>query len=219
MANTKGGVRSMDRREALKKMAVGGATVAGATAVMSSPAFAYSQPFDVVPNVSITFPYGLNNSNQWANKIRVRVKPSGKCPASSTNPSLDATLESLSVNISFTTADNAILTFHPNQGQTGGYVSPIPSPAIPNARNPGPLAPGPLNQNDSDIYAMRLTKIQPGTVHTSPLLPILTGDRLNLSITAQLKCTYTSGSRTRDVSWNQSWRRAGGGTNQNWQLA
>lgn len=39
----------MDRREALKKMAVGGVGIVGATAVMSSTAFAYSEPTSVSP--------------------------------------------------------------------------------------------------------------------------------------------------------------------------
>ena len=37
----------MDRRQALKKVAVGGVTIAGASAIISSPAFAFDSPVQV----------------------------------------------------------------------------------------------------------------------------------------------------------------------------
>lgn len=69
----------MDRREALRRLAVGGATVAGATAVVSQPAFAFTNPTVTgSPTVSITTDNGLQAT---INRTNV---PAGSCPASAT---------------------------------------------------------------------------------------------------------------------------------------
>lgn len=71
----------MDRREALKKIGVGGVTVLGATAIVSSPAFAYTNPTVAAGNPTITI---MNTSDNMAN-VMVGALIAGTCPASSTN--------------------------------------------------------------------------------------------------------------------------------------
>ena len=66
----------MDRREALKKIGVGGAAVAGASVVMSSPAFAYDLPNTVVDSV-VSF-----NPQAQIVGVRILSNASAKCNAS-----------------------------------------------------------------------------------------------------------------------------------------
>jgi len=71
---------AMDRREALKKIGAGGAVAVGATAVLSSPAFAYTLP-TVGANPTIT----LTATTTTSLTIAISGYPAGSCPASSTN--------------------------------------------------------------------------------------------------------------------------------------
>jgi hypothetical protein len=72
----------MDRREALKKLAIGGATVAGASVVISSPAFASggsngSQPGVAAPIVTLTKNPTSNDKAAGTVTISSRACPVG----------------------------------------------------------------------------------------------------------------------------------------------
>lgn len=70
----------MDRREALKKISAGGAVAIGTTAVLSSPAFAYTLPtVSGTPTMSIAT-IDLNSAT-----LTVSAFPVGTCPASATD--------------------------------------------------------------------------------------------------------------------------------------
>jgi len=72
----------MDRREAMKKIAVGGATVVGASAVISSPAFAFDQP---VQTTAPTFNLTFSNSPVRGQATVTQALPGvGSCNASAT---------------------------------------------------------------------------------------------------------------------------------------
>ena len=69
----------MDRREALKKLAIGGATAVGASAVVSTPAFAFDQP-SVIGN-----PFVAAGVTGFGQTLTVTVTPAAaSCPASAT---------------------------------------------------------------------------------------------------------------------------------------
>lgn len=71
----------MDRRDALKKIAVGGLTVVGASAVISSPAFAYDAPtITMNPTATLT----ANSNERRANIVITRG--AATCPGSATGP-------------------------------------------------------------------------------------------------------------------------------------
>lgn len=95
----------MDRREALKKLGVGGAAVVGTTAVLSSPAFAFTQA-TVTGSPTITMAY-LSGSSGQQSTITVGSYPQGSCPASSTNSGPDTPTQG-TATISWTT--------HPTSG-------------------------------------------------------------------------------------------------------
>lgn len=70
----------MDRREAMKKIAVGGATVVGASAVVSSPAFAHAGPTIVSPG---TLSASINVDNNRRRRITLSLAgASVTCPTS-----------------------------------------------------------------------------------------------------------------------------------------
>lgn len=69
----------MDRRDALKKIAVGGATVVGASAVMSSPAFAYAAPTNI-PTPTST----VSVVNASLALVMISYGGTATCPASAT---------------------------------------------------------------------------------------------------------------------------------------
>lgn len=78
----------MDRREALKKMAVGGVTVAGASVVMTSPAFAFTSP--TPPLQPLITPTG-----NGTNVLTITLAPGlGSCPGSATSSMVDGTARS-----------------------------------------------------------------------------------------------------------------------------
>lgn len=70
----------MDRREALKKLGLGGAAAVGTSLIVSTPAFAYSLPTQTVaPSVSVTSP--------GANAVGLTVLDGAvSCPFSAAEP-------------------------------------------------------------------------------------------------------------------------------------
>jgi hypothetical protein len=102
----------MDRRDALKKLGMGGATVLGASVIVSSPAFAYRAPFDIV---AMTF----NAPTLSGTTTTCTVTAGGaQCPGSATPPSatflISATVTTVTVsganrrfNLNGTTANTA----------------------------------------------------------------------------------------------------------------
>jgi hypothetical protein len=72
----------MDRREALAKLAGGGAAVVGASLVVSSPAFAFAAP--TVTGVPSAFT--LTKDGPKEADIAASGFPAGSCPQSSTSP-------------------------------------------------------------------------------------------------------------------------------------
>jgi hypothetical protein len=73
----------MDRREALKKMAVGGATVVGASTVMSSVAFANPGTANCAASASVALSYSTTG-----NTAAITVSVTGvSCPCPPGNPS------------------------------------------------------------------------------------------------------------------------------------
>lgn len=71
----------MDRREALKKIGIGGAVAVGTTAVLSSPAFAYTTA--TVTGTPSTF--SCTTATKSTATAAASGFPNGQCPASSTN--------------------------------------------------------------------------------------------------------------------------------------
>jgi hypothetical protein len=71
----------MDRREALKKIGVGGAAAVGASLVISSPAFAFDAP--TVTGLPATFT--LRKLSAATAELSATGFPAGTCPASATN--------------------------------------------------------------------------------------------------------------------------------------
>ena len=94
----------MDRREALKKLAAGGATVAGATVISSSRAFAYDQPTQA-GSISIT----AFRQNDARVRIRVTNFGSATCPASAVSGTASATFQNQSFSVGMLTTPGAIL--------------------------------------------------------------------------------------------------------------
>ncbi len=72
----------MDRREALKRIGIGGAVAVGTTAILSSPAFAYA-----LPSVGADPSIAVNTSDSNDATISSGSWPVGSCPTSSTNAS------------------------------------------------------------------------------------------------------------------------------------
>jgi len=76
---TRAEIEPMDRRDALKKIAIGGATVVGASAVMSSPAFAYAAPTNIpTPTSNVTV------VNASLALVIISYGGTATCPASAT---------------------------------------------------------------------------------------------------------------------------------------
>ncbi len=77
----------MDRREALKKLGVGGVAVAGTSLVLSSPAFAFTGPTFIGTPAPITFT--LTKTGSSTATLAASGFPAGTCPASAspTTPS------------------------------------------------------------------------------------------------------------------------------------
>ena len=71
----------MDRREALKRIGIGGAVAVGTTAILSSPAFAYA-----LPSVASAPPIAVTTTDSNAPTISSGSSPVGPCPTSSPNP-------------------------------------------------------------------------------------------------------------------------------------
>jgi hypothetical protein len=71
----------MDRREALKKIGVGGAAAIGASLIISSPAFAFDAPG--VTGVPATFTLAKASNNTAT--LSATGFPTGTCPTSATN--------------------------------------------------------------------------------------------------------------------------------------
>lgn len=94
----------MDRREALKKLAAGGATVAGATVISSSRAFAYDQP--TLGNLIQLDAFRQNDA-----RVRIRVSNFGSasCPASAVSGTASVTFQNLDLSVGSLTTPGAIL--------------------------------------------------------------------------------------------------------------
>lgn len=137
---------TMDRREALKKMAVGGATIVGATAVMSSPAFAYGEP----TNINVTFSLqlgaeggtsgggsgnGPSNVGYGNRKVAVRFTVTAKCGASSANSGDNALIQ----NPSSGTTDNIRFSVKLSANNSANVFFNYPSGTSPDW-GPSPVA-------------------------------------------------------------------------------
>ena len=81
--------RRMDRRDALKKLGLGGATIIGASAVSSSPAFADSgtvncrYTYSTAATAAITLTRPANNSGRF---LVTTTPPAGSCPCGTASP-------------------------------------------------------------------------------------------------------------------------------------
>ncbi len=81
----------MDRREALKKLGAGGLTVAGASMIVSTPAFAYDLPTGVTPATMTVTSTG--------NTATVAITSNGTASCPNSAPSQVATLVSVSTQV------------------------------------------------------------------------------------------------------------------------
>jgi hypothetical protein len=93
----------MDRRSALKKIGAGGLVAAGASMIVSTPAFAYDLPTGVLPAAMTVTPSGGD--------VAVNIQPgSASCPNSA--PSQTATLVAISSTVTeVNTVDGLFLGF------------------------------------------------------------------------------------------------------------
>ena len=104
----------MDRREALKKLGVGGVAVVGTTAILSSPAFAYSLPtVGANPTITIT----TSDSNDAT--INTGSWPAGTCPTSSTNTGDLPAQSSITYSWTLRRSDAGTPSGFPASGSTG----------------------------------------------------------------------------------------------------
>jgi hypothetical protein len=71
----------MDRREALKKMAAGGATVVGASTILSNVAFANGGTPGCAPTGSVSLSYSSTGTT-----VTIGASPTVSCPCGSSQP-------------------------------------------------------------------------------------------------------------------------------------
>lgn len=137
----------MDRREALKKLGLGTATVVGASMVVSSPAFAYDQPTAGAPaTMSVT---------STGNTATVTITDgTATCPASA--PSTSATVLGRSTLVSTV---NAVPVFiFPTEFRLGGLDLPQTTTAASfQVQKFGQLAGSPQNFANGDSFRAEIS--------------------------------------------------------------
>jgi hypothetical protein len=152
----------MDRREAMKKIAVGGATVVGASAVISSPAFAYALPHDIT-NPSFSFA-----STPSLNVVRYLFDSgSASCTESASGPTQTSTL---SGTYNGNTPDALVRV-----GATGGG-----SPVVLNPSGSGPVV-------DGNTF-----RFEKQSAIDSSAVNYAAGDSIAYTLTTTWTCTYSN---------------------------
>jgi len=182
----------MDRREALKKMAIGGATVVGATAVMTSTAFAYGEPYNI--NASLVLTIGGEGGYEYRNrKIGIRFRLDAKCRASSTNANDDARIESKTGTLNSVEVQ---VTPGGNQSTPNNLYFNYVSPTDPNWSN------GYLPVNVTRLYdltgspdaginfTIRKTTV-PSSLTLSDYRDFNNGEKINIEFRFRLRCSPT----------------------------
>jgi hypothetical protein len=223
----------MDRRAALKKMAVGGAVVAGASAVTTRTAFAYTRP-TITTAPTLTY-YGATDIVATnTSKMRFEIaQGAASCPGSAT--SAQASVSGLTVDVAALLRNEIggiATTQYPRvlrpyySGQAWGYGIP----QINNSTLTDFKSFNVLNAGHTPNYSIRFTKCStggstedpaPNPVHGTGInggdQAYRAGDRIAVRVTITWRCTYSSGStRDRSQTYNGVIRPPGSSNDTQW---
>lgn len=229
----------MDRRTALKKMAVGSAAVAGASMVTTKAAFAYAQPtITTHPTISYAGSTDIVSTNQ--SKMRLQVVPgAASCPGSATSSS--ATVSALTIEVAarlrLTNGNDSNPGSNSNRrvlrpfysGQSWSYGTPQINHS---SAGPGGLPSAfksfnVLNAGHTPNYSIRFTKCSSSSSsdpaptgnlgHGGTDTAYRSGDRLRLRVALTWRCAYPDGTtRTRSQTYEGVIRPPGSGDASGW---
>jgi hypothetical protein len=167
----------MDRRDALKKLGAGGLTVAGASMIVSTPAFAYDLPTGGMPAMMAVASTG--------NTATVMITSNGTASCPNSAPSQTATVVSVSTRVVTVNAVPVFFIFFniPTEFRLGGVALPQTTGAASFAiQKFGQFIVGATNFVNGDVFRAEITvtwrcTYSDGTTRDRPITTNLTATR------------------------------------------
>ena len=181
----------MDRREALKKLGVGGAAVAGASVIISQPAFAYDNPTVTAAGSVVINPFNFSGSDV------VITNPTVTCPGSASPAGVPSTM-SRTITITSNSISGGVWYANPNILPGGAVVPASPGVSATSTSTSSPPVFSPVVSYFSPGLVRKRTS--PGV---DPYVDVVSGDTFTVDVSFTFTCTY-SDSTTRTATTSAS---------------